>query len=255
MVKETTDAFIKSEKLKPTINLRETKEKPADNRYPPIIPSSQPRSSAAVPEDPYDVDPNRLRNGHAFSDISYAINIGEDVSQKDSVLVKSLPTIRLYKDATHYLESMNIEVKPQKWSSGDKTYAVRYLTLTAMTMLHEYLKLCYMSSNYDDKIIPSPKALSIHLIATIGHTASHYIHKIRIKRRGPLKYESHFAADFNLKEAGDRNQFRDRLNKIHVLYVTVFKEAIRETLKNVLVLRDSLGEREIYRRLEQRTHK
>lgn len=124
-----------------------------------------------------------------------------------------------------------------------------------MTMLHEYLKLCYMNSNYDDKIIPAPKALSIHLIATIGHTASHYIHKIRMKGRGPLKYESHFAANFNLKEAGDRNQFRDRLNRIHVLHVTVFKEAVREKLKDVLALRDSLGEREIYRQLEQRTHK
>ena len=235
---------------------QENEEKPTENRYPPILPNKQLRHSVFVSKSPYDVDPDRLKNGYAFSDISYAVDIGEDVSQEDLVLIGSLPTIRLYKDVTHYLEGEKIEIKPLKnehWS-GDQTYkfAVRYLTLTGMAMLHEYLKLCYMSSK-DEDFFPEPEDLSIQLIVAVGYTVSHYIHRIRHEPEvgQPLKYESYWLASFNLKEAGERNRFRERLNEIHVLHVTVFKKAVKEKLEEVL----ALGKREIRRRLKERTHK
>lgn len=235
---------------------QENEEKPTENRYPPLLPNKQLRHSVLVSETPYDIDPDRLKNGYAFSDISYAIDIGEDVSQEDLVLIRSLPTIRLYKDVNHYLEGEKVEIKPLKnehWS-GDQTckFAVHSLTLTGMTMLHEYLKLCYMSSK-DEDFFPEPEDLSIHLIVAVGYTASHYIHRIRHEPvvRQPLKYESYWLASFNLKEAGERNRFRERLNEIHVLHVTAFKKVVKEKLEEVL----ALGKREICRRLKERTHK
>lgn len=78
--------------------------------------------------------------------------------------------MRLYTDATHYLEGVKIEVKPlehEGWLSDQRyKHAVRYLTLTAMIMLHEYLKLCYMSSK-DEDFFPMPEVLTIYLIAAV----------------------------------------------------------------------------------------
>lgn len=53
-----------------------------------------------------------------------------------------------------------------------------------------------------------------------------------------------------MKEASERNQFRDRLNKILVLQVTTFKEAMENKVREVL----ALGPAEIRRRLESRAH-
>ena len=235
---------------------QDTLNKSTENRYPPIMPnpSKKFRPSVPISANPYDVDPNRLKNGHAFSDISYAVIIPKDVSQKDSVLVKSLPTIRLYKDATHYLENMKIEVKPQKWSLGEKTYAVRYLTLTAMTMLHEYLKLCYLSVEADD-FFAKPILPVIHLIAAVGHTASHYIHRIRPATEDPVRYESHWVADFDLKIARERNQFRNRINEIQVLHATIVKKAMQKKLEEVLLALGKLGTDKATHRIAERTHK
>ncbi|KAL9124467.1 MAG: hypothetical protein Q9175_008220 [Cornicularia normoerica] len=209
----------------------------------------------AVSETPYDVDPNRQKNGYVFSDISYAISMNRDVCQKDLVLVKLLPTIRLYKDAVHYLEGQKIEVKPLEiahWSSMEVyRCSVRYLTLTGMIMLHEYLKLCYMSTE-DPDFFPEPEHLSVHLIAAVGYTAWQYIHRIRDGEAGePIKYVSSYIDEFNLRKPDERNRFRDRLNEIHTLHVTIIKEAMQKTIREVLALEPT----EIRRRLKSRTHK
>ena len=70
------------------------------------------------------------------------------------------------------------DLENEDWSDNQPyKFVVRYLTLTAMTMLHEYLKLRYMSS--DLRIFsPCPKpSLSILLLlsatsATLPRTSS-----------------------------------------------------------------------------------
>ena len=53
-----------------------------------------------------------------------------------------------------------------------------------------------------------------------------------------------------MKEASERNHFRDRLNKIMVLQATTFKEAMQNKIREVL----ALGPAEIRSRLESRAH-
>lgn len=129
------------------------KESNLENRCSPNITKTESRSFEAASETPYDADPNRQKSGFAFSDISYAVMMNKEVSEEDLVIVRLLPTIRLYENALHYLEGVKVETKPQKieqeygtdvyWSTPEvHQFSVRYLTLTAMTMLHEYLKLC-----------------------------------------------------------------------------------------------------------------
>lgn len=231
----------------------ETKSKPPENRYPPI--RKQSRLSVNISETPYDVDPNRERNGYAFSDISYTIKIDKDISQDDLDLARLLPTLRLYKDLIHYMEDFKIEVKPlemERWSAGRLyEYSVRYLTLTGMTMLHEWLKLCYMSSD-DPEFFPRPEYFVIHLISAVGHTARHYIHRIRPGKSGEsVKYVSSCVRTFDLKDAKERNNLRVRLNEIHILHVTAFKETMQNIVRKIL----ALGKPEIQRRLNERTHK
>lgn len=221
-----------------------------ENRYP--LSYQRDRKSVDYSRTPYDVDPDRMRNGLVFSDISYAVSIDDAMSQH-LPLLNRLATMRLYVNGAHYLEGFKIEVKPlehDEWSGDARyRYAVRYLTLMAMTMLHEYLKLCYMSSK-DEDFFPLPETLNIHLLAAVDCTARHFIHRIR-RHKGPLKYESHFVEEFNLEKAGARDEFRERLNSIQVLHVTVFKEAVKRAIGEVL----ALGQPEIDRRLQKRTHK
>lgn len=230
-----------------------------ENRCPPIITNTE--TIVAASKTPYDADPNRQESGFAFSDVSYAVCMDKEVSHQDLVIIKLLPTIRLY-DSTHwYMAGVIVEVKPLKiekecytdiyWSTTEVyQFSVRYLTLTAMTMLQEYLKLCYMSSP-DPTFFPEPDQLIIHLLIAVGHTVWHYIHTIGDGAVGePIKYVSYCLGTFNMKEARERDQFRDRLNKILVLQVTTFKEAMESKVREVL----ALGPAEIKRRLESRAH-
>lgn len=82
------------------------------------------------------------------------------------------------------------------------------------------------------------------------YTVSHFIHRIR-RETGPLTYESYFLKEFNLGEAGERDQFRERLNDIQVLHVTVFNEVVKKAVEEVLALEQP----EINHRLKERTHK
>lgn len=241
-----------------TFNQREST---LENRCPPNITKTESRSFEAASETLYDADPNRQKSVFAFSDISYAVRMNKGVSQKDLVIVRLLPTIRLYENALHFLEGVKIEIKPQKieqkidtgvyWSTLEvHQFSVRYLTLTAMTMLHEYLKLCYMSST-DANFFPEPEQLTIHIIVAAGHTIWHYIHTIgNGVTSEPIEYVSYCLGTFNMKKASERNQFRDRFNKILVLQVTNFKEAMENKIREVL----ALGPVEIRRRLESRAH-
>lgn len=90
-----------------------------------------------ITETPYDVYPNRLRNGYsyAFSDISFAICIPNDEFQAlFTEYTRFIPTLRLYKDSFHYMEGLKIEVQPlQLGTSGAESLvenSVRYLTLS-----------------------------------------------------------------------------------------------------------------------------
>ncbi len=210
---------------------------------------------------PYDADPNRQKSGFAFSDISYAVDMDKGVSQEDLVIVRILPTIRLYENACKYMDGVIMEIKPQSieqevgtevyWSTT-KVYqfSVRYLTLKGMTMLQEYLKLYYMSSK-DPNFFPETEHLNIHLGVAVGHTVWHYIHTVGNGAIGePIEYVSYCLGTFNMKETSGRNQIREMLNQIMVLQVTVFKESLQNKVREVL----ALGPAEIRRRLESRAH-
>ncbi|KAF6237472.1 hypothetical protein HO173_004362 [Letharia columbiana] len=113
----------------------ETKGRSPKNYYPPILGPS--RHSMTITETPYDVDPNRLRNGYsyAFSDISFAICIPNDGFQAlFTEYIRFIPTLRLYKDSFHYMEDLKIEVQAlQLGTSGAESLyenSVRYLTLS-----------------------------------------------------------------------------------------------------------------------------
>ena len=230
-----------------TANTEET----STNYYPPILSS---RLSVPVSDTPYDVNPDRKRNGFVFSDLSYAAYL-EDVHPERLDLLRKLPTIRLYKDSTHHMEGLRIEVKPQMSQSMVDSevheFSVRYLTFTGMTMLQEYLKLCYMSSD-DPDFFSVTEPLSLHLISAVGCIARHYTHKLRSGPAGePVKFMSYYVRSFNMKEVDDRNAFRKRLNEIHVLNMTIIKEALQNKMSEILAL-DST---EIQQRLDSRTHK
>lgn len=68
---------------------------------------------------------------------------------------------------------------------------------------------------------------------------------------GPLTYESYWLDKFNLEEADERDRFRERLNDFHVLHVTVFMEAMKKKVEEVL----ALGQPEIDHRIIERAHK
>ena len=156
-------------------------------------------------------------------------------------IAQGIPTLRLYKGLSHYLEDLKIEVKPRETECWDTPvlheYSVRYVTFTGMTMLHEYLKLCYMSSE-DPNFFPRPEHISIHLISTVGGIAKHYIHRVRGEGKPghPIKYVSTFVREFDLKEADQRNMFRKRLNQIHVLHMTTTRIAMQNKIREVLAL-------------------
>ena len=184
----------------------------------------------------------------------------EGLSPEDLVIVRLLPTIRLYDSAFYYMEGVKIEVKPSKieqeygtevyWSSTEiYRFSVRYLTLTCMTMLHEYLKLCYISLE-DPNFFPEPEHLSIHFFVTVGATVWQYIHTIGDRVAGnPIEYVSYNLDTFE-QGASKRNRFRDRFNEVLVLQITTIKEAMENKVREVL----ALGPAEIRRRLESRTH-
>lgn len=64
-----------------------TEEVPTEHRCPPIITSTVLRPPAPVLKTSYDADPNRQRSGFAFSDISYATRMDEELSPEDLVIV------------------------------------------------------------------------------------------------------------------------------------------------------------------------
>ena len=177
------------------------------------------------------------------------------VLEKYPGLAKHLPTLRLYSDLIHYLEILKIEVKPlfkKGWKKKNfYIHSVRYLTLTGMTMMHEWLKLCHMSSE-DETFFPRPAYFCIHLISAVGYTARHYIHSVRPDALDePVRYMSLCITEFDLNKPEQRNSFRVRLNEIHVLHVTTFKEAMQKQVNEIL----ALGESEIYRRCKERAQK
>ena len=189
----------------------EHRESKLESRYPPIITNTESSSYVAASKTPYDINPDRRKSAFAFSDISYAVKMNKEISREELVIVKLLPTIRLYENALHYLEGVKVEIKPQKmeqkidtgvyWSTIEvHQFSVRYLTLTAMTMLHEYLKLCYMSST-DANFFPEPEQLHVHLIVAAGHIVWHYIHTIGNGVAGePIEYVSYYLGTFNMKK-------------------------------------------------------
>ena len=216
--------------------------------YPPVIGE---RVSLPCSPSPYTVDPDRMQSGHVFSDVSYGIPVLQEYPEH----VKYLPTFRLYKDGTHYLENEKVEIKPEEmedWRGPDfYKHSVRYLTLTGMTMMHEWLKLCYMASN-DMTFFPQPGYFCIHLISAVGYTARHYIHGIRPDTgNGPVKYISYCLSIFDLRQAEQRNEFRVTLNHIRVLQITAYKDVMQRQVEEILALDRS----EIHRRLQERAHK
>lgn len=231
--------------------MKTTEETPPENYYPPILKTTVSSPSAPVSETSDD-----FKSRYQFSDVAYRISIDNDVPQDKAYLIWRFPTMRRYRrESSSYMEVLKIAIKPKEIENvSDKELVdstVRYLTLAGMTMLHEYLKLCYMSSE-DDTFFPKPETLSVHLIAAVGPIALHYIHRIRDEgMKQPLKYESYWLADFNLKDARERNAFRERLNEIHVLYVMTVEEVLRNKVLEILALEPD----EIQHRLNVRTHK
>lgn len=232
---------------------QKTEHPEPENYYPPKIALLE-RDSGFTPS-PYDVDPDQVHNGYVFSDISYGVKTLQMVSEKYAGLAKHLPTLRLYPDLTHYLENVKIEVKPlfkEGWKKKDfYMHSVRYLTLTGMTMMHEWLKLCHVGSK-DETFFPRPAYFCIHLISAVGYTARHYMHTIRPDDlNAPVKYMSCCLTEFDLRNPEQRNSFRIRLNEIHVLHVTTFKKAMQKQVNEIL----ALGESEIDRRCKERAQK
>ena len=69
-------------------------------RYPPVIKDSNSRHSVAVSDTPWIMSKFDKR-GYAYSDIVYAIRVKGIESEDFSLLVRRLPTIRLYRDVLH----------------------------------------------------------------------------------------------------------------------------------------------------------
>ena len=220
------------------------------DRYPPIV-SQISRPSVLCAAEPWVLCKFKKR-GYAYSDVLYANNV-RGCEPKDFLdAIRPFPTIRLFRDSDHLAGVLFAEIKPygtlKDWKES-KDHAVRYSTLTAAIMLHEKLKLCHMASDDPDFFLRSDD-LGIHFIAAVGYTAYHYFHHVRDQMDEFVKYESYLVEEFNLREASQRNKFRQQLNLIHVYHSTIVREIELERLRKVY----RLGKEEVESRLLLRAH-
>ena len=220
------------------------------DRYPPIV-SHISRPSVQCALEPW-VLSKFNRRGYAYSDVFYANNVRECEPKDFLDAIRRYPTIRLFRNSDHLAGALFAEIKPcgtLKYQEESKDHALRYSTLTAAIMLHEKLKLCHMASD-DPAFFPESDDLGIHFITTVGCTAYHYFHCIRDQMNDFVKYESYAMESFDLRDASDRNRFRQQLNLIHVYHSTTVREIELERLRKVY----RLGKQEVESRLLSRAH-
>ncbi|MCJ1478518.1 hypothetical protein MMC13_007198 [Lambiella insularis] len=210
-----------------------------ESRYPPVVPISDKEDKVSKSKPRRSVTPSkkaweyycgarRGTSGHAFSDISYRIDIREwleSLPKEQQLRFPTLPLARIYQD-TRYLPSLECyEVK--HWSrtsaEGLTSKAVNYLALGAAIKMHERLKLCWMGrptklSGRQAPYMQLPSDLYFHNFALVGCEAHHYVCQIRPFSNEeigePVKYEAVFQEKYDLNYDHSFDILRTTLNKI-----------------------------------------
>ena len=225
-------------------------ENDAEDRLPPVVANS--RHSVPGSAEPWIMTKFNQR-GYAFSDILYATTSPVDLTSADDI--QRYPGIRLFPDSLHLAAGFTVEVKPldPNGSIGkeEMEHAIRYSTLTASIMLHEELKLCYLASD-DDNFFPVPDHLDNHFVAAVGYKAYHFIHCLRHPElNADVKYESYLLNEYDMRDATDRETFRQTMNLIYVYQTEILRNIELARLRKVLALDPEKRKH----RLETRTHK
>lgn len=245
-------------------------ESVVEERYPPIEPDFKTgnRKSVPMPDRPW--IHNKQKRGYVYTDILYAAAVKWFETRTFREDIRDFPTLRIFPDSNHLGGWIIVEIKPFRLTSSSsksrkpKTayygheaalgHALRYGTLAAAVMLHEKLKLCYMSSQDGTSFsVEKVNDLNVHFIAAIGPRMYHYIHCLRPKiENGPVVYETHFLGEYDLAAGEEeRQEFRNTLNLLHVYHATKIRDMELTRIRNVL----DLGKAEIQSRLRSRTHR